>query len=335
MAESPYLLDRPPGGGGRPLRRPGRPPTTRSTIGHFDTIGRRRSWRLPGGRRRRRFRRPPPRRTGRAVLGRVLATDIEPTIPGTARRPAGTSRSAATTSSVDPLPDAEFDLVHARLGARSTSRSGSRRSRRLVRTVRPGGWSSSRNGRRASWSMHSSFRSPVLDNLAPRQPDPLKAPCGSMEGERPISSSAGSCPGSCGRRARRRRRRRFRPDARRWCGSWSGPTSSSRPERCCRRATTSSREEELQHFLARLDDPALVLAGPLRHVSLGTTPEACRAQAEPATLLDPLHQLRLAVGRLVLVDDRPWRRPCRGPSRPGAPAQPCPRRPRRRPGRRS
>jgi SAM-dependent methyltransferase len=136
MAESPYLLDnRKEEAGDRftalaALYDP-------VTIRHFDTLGVGEGWRcLEVGAGGGSVVRHLSERVG--STGRVLATDIEPRF----LEPLAELRNvdiARHDVAVDPLPEAEFDLIHARLVLVHVPERLVA-IRRLVQALRPGGW---------------------------------------------------------------------------------------------------------------------------------------------------------------------------------------------------
>jgi SAM-dependent methyltransferase len=136
MAESPYLLDnRKEESGDRftalaDLYDP-------VTIGHFDTLGVGEGWRcLEVGAGGGSVVRHLSERVGPA--GRILATDIEPRFLEPLAE-LGNVDVARHDVVLDPLPEAEFDLIHARLVlVHIPERLAA--IRRLVQALRPGGW---------------------------------------------------------------------------------------------------------------------------------------------------------------------------------------------------
>lgn len=107
------------------------------TIGHFDTIGVTTGWRcLEVGAGGGSVVRHLSDRVGPS--GRVLATDVEPRF----LRPLadlGNVEVARHNAVVDPFPEAEFDLVHARLVLIHIPERLEVLDR-LVQTLKPGGW---------------------------------------------------------------------------------------------------------------------------------------------------------------------------------------------------
>ena len=107
------------------------------TIGHFDTIGVGTGWRcLEVGAGGGSVVRHLSERVGPA--GRVLATDVEPRFLDPLAG-LGNVEVARHNAVVDPLPEAEFDLVHARLVLIHIPERLDV-LHRLVETLRPGGW---------------------------------------------------------------------------------------------------------------------------------------------------------------------------------------------------
>lgn len=136
MAESPYLLDnRKEEAGDRftalaDLYDP-------VTVRHFDTLGVGEGWRcLEVGAGGGSVVRHLSERVGPA--GRVLATDIEPRFLEPLAE-LGNVDVARHDVVVDPLPEAEFDLIHARLVLVHVPERLAA-IRRLVQALRPGGW---------------------------------------------------------------------------------------------------------------------------------------------------------------------------------------------------
>lgn len=136
MDESPYLLDnRREEAGDRfnalaALYDP-------VTIRHFDTLGVGEGWKcLEVGAGGGSVVRHLADRVG--PTGRVLATDIEPRFLEPLRD-LGNVDVARHDVAADPLPDAEFDLIHARLVLIHVPKR-LMAIRRLVQALRPGGW---------------------------------------------------------------------------------------------------------------------------------------------------------------------------------------------------
>jgi len=136
MTESPYLLDnRQEEAGDRftALAALYDPVTTR----HFDALGLAEGWRcLEVGAGGGSVVRHLSARVG--PTGRVLATDIEPRFLEPLRD-LGNVDVARHDVVVDPLPEGEFDLIHARLVLVHVPER-LEAIRRLVKALRPGGW---------------------------------------------------------------------------------------------------------------------------------------------------------------------------------------------------
>lgn len=107
------------------------------TIGHFDTLGVGEGWRcLEVGAGGGSVVRHLADRVGSS--GRVLATDIEPRFLEPLRD-LGNVEVARHDVAADPLPEADFDLIHARLVLVHVPER-LRAIHRLVQALRPGGW---------------------------------------------------------------------------------------------------------------------------------------------------------------------------------------------------
>lgn len=265
MPESPYLLDnRREEAGDRfdalaALYDP-------MTLGHFDTIGVGAGWHcLEVGAGGGSIVRHLAERVGPS--GRVLATDIEPRF---LEPLAGLGNVEVRRHDVvvDPLPDAEFDLVHARLVLVHVPERLAAISR-LVQTLRPGGWLLIEDGD-GLVSMHSS--------LDPRTDDEhlgnriREGTLRLLEGRGVDFAFARTLP------------RLLREEG--LVGvAGDGFVPISEVVRLLERANILQLQdmllerevltkEELEHFLARLDDPAFVLAGPLLMSAWGQRPEA-------------------------------------------------------------
>jgi SAM-dependent methyltransferase len=265
MAESPYLLDNLQEEAGdrfdalAALYDP-------MTIGHFDRIGVAEGWRcLEVGAGGGSVVRHLAERVGPS--GRVLATDIEPRFLEPLAD-LGNVEVRRHDVVVDPLPDAEFDLVHARLVLIHVPER-LEAIRRLVQTLRPGGWLLIEDGD-GIMSMHSSFDPQTDDqHLGNRI----------REGTLRLMEGRG-VDFVFGRKLPRLLREGGLVNV-----AGDGFVPISEVVRLLERANILQLQEmllerdvvtkeELQHFLGRLDDPALVLAGPLVMSAWGRRPEA-------------------------------------------------------------
>jgi SAM-dependent methyltransferase len=234
------------------------------TIGHFDTIGVGAGWRCleigaGGGSVVRHL----AERVGPA--GRVLATDIEPRfLDGLADLP--NVDVARHDVVVDPLPEAEFDLVHARLVLIHVPERIVA-LRRLVEALRPGGWMLIEDGD-GLVSVQSCLDPRTDDD---RLANHLRSGLMTMLEERGVDLGFGrSLPGLL--------RDHGLVDL---AGDAYLPMSPAvrtleranllqlRDEFVERGVVTN---EELEHFLARLDDPLFTLAAPLVISAWGRRP---------------------------------------------------------------
>jgi SAM-dependent methyltransferase len=263
MAESPYLLDnRKEEAGDRFTALAALyDPMTRN---HFDTIGVGDGWRcLEVGAGGGSVVRHLSERVG--PTGRVLATDIEPRFLEPLAD-LGNVDVARHDVVVDPLPEAEFDLIHARLvlvhvPERLTA------IRRLARCLRPGGWLLIEDG--DGLNAGQSCLDPQTDDdlLANR----LRAALiGLLEERGGDLRFARTLP----RLLRAEGLVDIRAD---------GYVPLSTDARILERANVLQlrdtfleraliTEAELERFLRWLDDPALVLAGPLIFSGWGRAP---------------------------------------------------------------
>jgi SAM-dependent methyltransferase len=262
MAESPYLLDnRKEEAGDRfdalaALYDP-------MTIGHFDTVGAGEGWRcLEVGAGGGSIVRHLSERVG--PTGRVLATDIETRFlePLSGLENVEVARHDIA---VDPLPEAEFDLIHARLVLVHVPERLDA-LRRLVRSLRPGGWLLVEDP--DGTSIHACLDPQTDDEyLANRM----------REGMRRLLEARGADM-IFGRHLLRLLRAEGLVDV---IGDGYLPISDV--VRHLERANILQLQdmflehevvtkEELEHFLARLEDPTFVLAGPLLMAAWGRAP---------------------------------------------------------------
>ncbi|HET9772054.1 MAG TPA: methyltransferase domain-containing protein [Acidimicrobiia bacterium] len=224
------------------------------TIGHFDTIGVGAGWRcLEVGAGGGSVVRHLSERVGAG--GRVLATDIEPLYLEPLAE-LGNVEVARHNAVVDPLPEAEFDLVHARLVLIHIPER-LEVLHRLVHTLRPGGWLLIEDGD-GTLSMHSSLDPQTDDeHLGNRiREGTLRL----MEG-RGVDFAFG------------RQLPRLLRDEGLIHVAADGFVPISEGVRLLERANILQLQEmllerdvitkeELEHFLGRLDDPGFLLAGP-------------------------------------------------------------------------
>jgi SAM-dependent methyltransferase len=263
MSESPYLLDnRRDEAGDRfdalaALYDP-------FTIGHFDKLGVAEGWRcLEVGAGGGSVVRHLSERVG--ASGRVLATDIEPAFlePLAALGNVDVARHDVV---VDPLPEAEFDLIHARLVLVHVPER-LEAVRRVVRSLRPGGWLLLEDA--DGTGIHSCLDPQTDDeHLANRI----------REGMRRLLQDRGADM-AFGRKLTRLLRAEGLVEV---AGDGFIPVSPA--VRLLERANVVQLQdmflereivtkEEFERFLTLLEDPTLVLAGPLLMAAWGRAPD--------------------------------------------------------------
>lgn len=262
MAESPYLLDnRKEEAGDRftalaELYDP-------VTIRHFDTLGVGEGWQcLEVGAGGGSIVRHLSERVG--ANGRVLATDIEPRFLEPLAE-LGNVDVAHHDVAADPLPAAEFDLIHARLVLVHVPERLDA-LRRLVRSLRPGGW----------LLVEDPDGTSVDACLDPQTEDEYLANR-MRAGIRRLLEVRGADM-TFGRQLPGLLRAEGLVDV---AGDGYRPISGV--VRLLERANILQLQdmfleyevvtkEELEHFLARLEDPTFVLAGPLLMAAWGRAP---------------------------------------------------------------
>jgi len=253
MSESPYLLDNREEEAGDRFDALGAL-YDGMTIGHFDTLGVGEGWRcLEVGAGGGSIVRHLSERVG--PTGQVLATDIEPRFLEPLAD-LGNVEVQRHNAAVDPLPEAEFDLIHARLVLIHIPERLDVLPR-LVAALRPGGWLLIEDGD-GIVSMHSCLDPQDDDeHLANRIREGL---LGMLEGR--------GVDFAFGRKLPRLLRSVGLTDV---AGDAYLPVSDA--VRLLERANALQLQEalleagivtkeEFEHFLDRLDDPAFLLAGP-------------------------------------------------------------------------
>jgi SAM-dependent methyltransferase len=262
MSESPYLLDNREEEAGDRFDALGALYDT-MTIGHFDTLGVGEGWRcLEVGAGGGSIVRHLSERVGPS--GRVLATDIEPRFLEPLAE-LGNVDVARHNIVVDPLPEADFDLVHARLVLIHIPERLDA-LHRLVAALRPGGWLLLEDA--DATSLHSCLDPETDDeHLANRI----------REGMRPLLEARGADM-IFGRRLRRLLGAEGLVDI-----GGDGFQPISNVVRHLERANVLQLQEmylehgivtkeEMERFLTCLDDPSFVLAGPLVMSAWGRRP---------------------------------------------------------------
>lgn len=222
------------------------------TSGHFDTLGVGEGWRcLEVGAGGGSVVRHLADRVG--PTGRVLATDIEPRFLEPLRD-LGNVDVARHDVAADPLPDADFDLIHARLVLVHVPERLAA-IRRLVQALRPGGWLLIEDG--DATSVHSCLDPQTDDErLANRVRDGIAALLAAQGVDRAFA---------------RRLPRVFRSEG---LVDIAGDAylPISHDVRLLERANVLQLQDaflqqglltkdDLEHFVGMLDDPTLLLAG--------------------------------------------------------------------------